>query len=233
MFEEATEVGDELELTRADLDRWALRSHERAVAATDEGRLAEEIVPVDGARAAKGDTVVEVDEAPAPRHVARAAGRAARAHRAGRLAHGRQLARASTTAPARSCWPPTSGRSARAARCWRRSSPRRPVADDFAYLARTPGQRRAGRARQGGAAAGRHRPVGDQRGVRLRHPELDADARHRRGAGQRQRRRGRHRPPDRRVGRAHPRPRSCSSCAGAAAATAARPSAPAAARATP
>ena len=40
MYEEATEVGDELELTRADLDKWALRSHERAIAATDEGRLA-------------------------------------------------------------------------------------------------------------------------------------------------------------------------------------------------
>ena len=26
MFEEATEVGDELEMTRADMDRWALRS---------------------------------------------------------------------------------------------------------------------------------------------------------------------------------------------------------------
>ena len=46
MFEEATEVGDELEMTRADMDRWALRSHERAIAATDEGRLPEEIVPV-------------------------------------------------------------------------------------------------------------------------------------------------------------------------------------------
>ncbi len=63
MFEEATEVGDELEITRADLDKWALRSHERALAATDEGRLAEEIVPVT-IHGRKGDTVVEVDEAP-------------------------------------------------------------------------------------------------------------------------------------------------------------------------
>jgi acetyl-CoA C-acetyltransferase len=63
MFEEATEVGDELELTRPDLDRWALRSHERAIAATDEGRLPEEIVPVT-VHGRKGDTVVEVDEAP-------------------------------------------------------------------------------------------------------------------------------------------------------------------------
>jgi acetyl-CoA C-acetyltransferase len=63
MFEEATEVGDELEITRPDLDRWALRSHERAVAATDEGRLAEEIVPVT-VHGRKGDSVVEVDESP-------------------------------------------------------------------------------------------------------------------------------------------------------------------------
>src|SRR3954466_7989639 len=46
MFEEATEVGDELEMTRADMDRWALRSHQRVIAATDEGRLPEEIVSV-------------------------------------------------------------------------------------------------------------------------------------------------------------------------------------------
>src|SRR3954471_12165921 len=63
MFVEATEVGDELELTRPDLDRWALRSHELAVKATDEGRLPEEIVPVT-VKSRKSETVVEVDEAP-------------------------------------------------------------------------------------------------------------------------------------------------------------------------
>jgi acetyl-CoA C-acetyltransferase len=63
MFEEAGEVADELEMTRPDLDRWALRSHERAIAATDEGRLPEEIVPVT-VKGKKGDTVVEIDEAP-------------------------------------------------------------------------------------------------------------------------------------------------------------------------
>jgi acetyl-CoA C-acetyltransferase len=63
MFVEATEIGDELEMTRADLDRWALRSHDRAIAATDEGRLADEIAPVT-ISSRKGDTVVEVDEAP-------------------------------------------------------------------------------------------------------------------------------------------------------------------------
>jgi acetyl-CoA C-acetyltransferase len=45
------------------MDRWTLRSHERAVAATDEGRLPEEIVPVT-IKGKKGDTVVEIDEAP-------------------------------------------------------------------------------------------------------------------------------------------------------------------------
>jgi acetyl-CoA C-acetyltransferase len=63
MFVEATEIGDELELTRADLDRWALRSHELAVKATDEGRLPEEIVPVT-VKNRKGDSIVEIDEGP-------------------------------------------------------------------------------------------------------------------------------------------------------------------------
>jgi acetyl-CoA C-acetyltransferase len=63
MFVEATEVGDELELTRPDMDRFALRSHELAIQATDAGRLPEEIAPVT-IRSRKGDTVVEVDEAP-------------------------------------------------------------------------------------------------------------------------------------------------------------------------
>jgi acetyl-CoA C-acetyltransferase len=63
MFEEATEVGDRLEMTRADMDRWALRSHERTIAATDDGRLADEIVAVT-VSGRKGDTVVEADEAP-------------------------------------------------------------------------------------------------------------------------------------------------------------------------
>jgi acetyl-CoA C-acetyltransferase len=63
MAQEASEVGAELELSRVDLDRWALRSHQLAVKATDEGRLPEEIVPVT-IKGKKGDTVVEIDEAP-------------------------------------------------------------------------------------------------------------------------------------------------------------------------
>src|SRR3982075_3987485 len=63
MAQEASEVAAELELTRADMDRWSLRSHELALKATDEGRLPEEIVPVT-VKGKKGDTVVEVDEGP-------------------------------------------------------------------------------------------------------------------------------------------------------------------------
>ena len=63
MAQEASEVAAELEMTRADMDRWSLRSHERAIAATDEGRLPEEITPVT-ISSRKGDTVIEIDEAP-------------------------------------------------------------------------------------------------------------------------------------------------------------------------
>jgi len=66
MVDEATEVGDELEMTRVDLDRWALRSHERALAAIDDGRMAEEIVAVSvpPAKRGKEPTIVEIDEGP-------------------------------------------------------------------------------------------------------------------------------------------------------------------------
>jgi len=46
MVEQASFVSRELGIPRAEQDRWALRSHERAVSAIDEGRFADEIVPV-------------------------------------------------------------------------------------------------------------------------------------------------------------------------------------------
>jgi acetyl-CoA C-acetyltransferase len=55
MVEQASFVSRELGIPREDQDRWALRSHQRAVRAIDEGRFADEIVPV-------GD--VETDEGP-------------------------------------------------------------------------------------------------------------------------------------------------------------------------
>jgi acetyl-CoA C-acetyltransferase len=46
MVEQASFVSRELGIAREDQDRWALRSHERAAAAQDEGRFGDEIVPV-------------------------------------------------------------------------------------------------------------------------------------------------------------------------------------------
>ena len=55
MVEQASFVSRELGISREDQDAWALRSHQRAAAAIDEGRFREEIVPV-------GD--FDTDEAP-------------------------------------------------------------------------------------------------------------------------------------------------------------------------
>src|SRR5919199_699897 len=63
MGDEADEVAAEFEMTRADMDKFALRSHQLAVQATDEGRLPEEIVSVT-IESKKGDDTVEIDEGP-------------------------------------------------------------------------------------------------------------------------------------------------------------------------
>ena len=55
MVEQASFVSRELGISREDQDRWALRSHERAVHAIDNGLFEDELVPVDG---------VTVDESP-------------------------------------------------------------------------------------------------------------------------------------------------------------------------
>src|SRR5215475_8917071 len=65
MINEASGVSNELEITRADMDKFAVRSQQLAGEATESGRIAEEIVAVT-VKGRKGDTVVEVDEAPRP-----------------------------------------------------------------------------------------------------------------------------------------------------------------------
>jgi acetyl-CoA C-acetyltransferase len=65
MIAEASEVADELELTRPDMDRWAERSHRLAAKATDEGRMADEIVGVT-VKTKKEEKLVEADEAIRP-----------------------------------------------------------------------------------------------------------------------------------------------------------------------
>ena len=63
MYEQASAVADELGLARGELDDWALRSHQRAVAAIDAGRMAEEIVAVEVPQRG-GPELVDTDEAP-------------------------------------------------------------------------------------------------------------------------------------------------------------------------
>jgi acetyl-CoA C-acetyltransferase len=65
MINEASEVSNELEITRVDMDRFAERSHRLAAEATDAGRLAEEIVGVT-VKSRKGESTVEADEAIRP-----------------------------------------------------------------------------------------------------------------------------------------------------------------------
>lgn len=56
-------VAKEYGITREAQDEWALRSHQRAVAAIDSGKFAEEITPVTIA-GKKGSVTVDTDEAP-------------------------------------------------------------------------------------------------------------------------------------------------------------------------
>jgi 3-oxoadipyl-CoA thiolase len=67
MGETAEIVAQEWGIGRAEQDEFALESHRRAVAARDEGRFKDEIVPVEVARKGAGDPiVVDADEPPRP-----------------------------------------------------------------------------------------------------------------------------------------------------------------------
>ena len=65
MIDEASEVSNELEISRPDMDRWAARSHQLAARATDDGLLAEEISPV-SVKVKKDEREVAADEAIRP-----------------------------------------------------------------------------------------------------------------------------------------------------------------------
>jgi acetyl-CoA C-acetyltransferase len=61
MLETAENLRREYAIPREEQDEFAVRSHRRAAAARDEGRFADEIVPVT-VKGRKGDTVVDADE---------------------------------------------------------------------------------------------------------------------------------------------------------------------------
>jgi acetyl-CoA C-acetyltransferase len=57
-------IADQYEVTREAMDRWALRSHQRALEAMAAGRFAEEVVPLEIPGKQGQPTRVEVDETP-------------------------------------------------------------------------------------------------------------------------------------------------------------------------
>jgi acetyl-CoA C-acetyltransferase len=136
MIDEASDVAGELELTRPDMDRWAARSHQLAAKATEEGRLAEEIVPV-SVKSRKAESVVEADEAIRPDTTVDALaklpgiGGENASHTAGNAPGVNDGAAAVVVASDE--WAERAGR-----RPLARVLAYGTVADDFAYLARTP-----------------------------------------------------------------------------------------------
>ncbi len=65
MGETGENVAERFDVSREAQDAFALRSHQRAVAATEAGKLAEEIVPIE-ARRGRETVLVEADEGPRP-----------------------------------------------------------------------------------------------------------------------------------------------------------------------
>jgi acetyl-CoA C-acetyltransferase len=142
MIAEASEVSNELEITRPDMDRFAVRSHQLAARATDEGRLAEEIVSVT-VKSRKEEREVAADEGIRPETTVEvlaklpAVGGDGATHTAGNAPGVNDGAAAVIVAS--EDWAKANGRRALA-----RVLSYGTVADDFAYLARTP----AGAAKQ-------------------------------------------------------------------------------------
>jgi acetyl-CoA C-acetyltransferase len=60
----AERLCDRLDISREEMDRWALRSHQRAVAATESGRLRQEIVAVEGVLADGSSAMIDYDQGP-------------------------------------------------------------------------------------------------------------------------------------------------------------------------
>ncbi len=136
MINEASEVSNELEITRADMDRFAERSHRLAADATEAGRLAEEIAGVT-VKSRKGETTVEADEAIRPETTVevlaglRAVGGEDATHTAGNAPGVNDGAGAIIVTSSE--WAEREGRAPLA-----RVLSYGTVADDFPYLAKTP-----------------------------------------------------------------------------------------------
>jgi len=64
MGDAAEFIGEEYGITREAMDRFALSSHQKAIAAIDDGKFKEEIVPVTVKKGSAQMSVVDTDEAP-------------------------------------------------------------------------------------------------------------------------------------------------------------------------
>ncbi len=195
MIEQASFVARELGISREEQDEWALRSHQRAVAAIDAGLLGAEI-------AAVGE--VGTDESPR------------RDTSLEKLAALPPVLDALGTTTAGNAPGVNDGASCVvvASEEWARRRGIEPlatilaqgfVADEVAYLARTPARAAAVALARAGKTHRRCRASRDQRGVRVGRQALDRPPGRRRGARQRERGSGSPRPPDRRERRPHRR----------------------------
>jgi acetyl-CoA C-acetyltransferase len=136
MINEASEVSNELEITRPDMDRWAARSHQLAAKATEEGTMAEEIVPVTvkvkkEEREVAADEAIRADSTVESLAKLPAIGGDEATHTAGNAPGVNDGAAAVVVASEE--WAHANGRSALATVLSYGS-----VADDFPYLAKTP-----------------------------------------------------------------------------------------------
>ena len=194
MVEQASFVSRELGISREDQDRWALRSHERAVHAMDNHLFDDELVAVgDVARDEGPRRETSYEKLSSLKPVFDPEGTTTAGNAPGVNDGAGALVITSDE------YAKTHGLEVLAtivAQAY--------VADEFAYLARTPAKAGTG-ARQGGEDDRRRRARRAERGLLLRGRPLGRAARRRPGARQRERGRGRPRPSHRRFRRPHPR----------------------------
>ena len=188
MVQQNAKVSRELGITREEQDAWAYRSHQRAAAAQDAGRYEDEIVAVDDVTADEGirrDTSLESLAKLKP--VFDPEGTTTAGNAPGVNDGASCVIVTSEELAKRRGWPVLATILAQAY-----------VADDFAYLARTPARAGHLALEKAGKSIERRRARRDQRGVLLGRAQLDAAARRRRGDRERERRRCRARSSGRR-----------------------------------
>ena len=198
----AQDTANEYQLTRAEMDDYAIESLRRAKDAIDNGGFKDEVVAVT-IPGRGGDTIVDTDEAPGRGRPDKIPQLKPAFHKEGTIT----AATSSSISDGAAAMVLTKevdrqGKGPDAGRADRRHRRPRPRARRIHHR---PGRRDREIAQEGRLEGRRRRPVGGQRGVRLRRHVRDARPRHPPRQDQRPRRRDRARPPDRRQRHPHPR----------------------------